>query len=74
MNRMVLPPLVYMILMNVVAVCVMIVEAIVYLTKLLISGQSLDLDALLEYTTQRIAESGWSYIVAILVGVAIVCL
>ena len=74
MNRMVLPPLVYMILMNVVAACVMIVEAIVYLVKLLISGQSLDLDALLEYTTQRIAESGWSYIVAILVGVAIVCL
>ena len=74
MNQLGLTVLVYLVLMNVVAICVTVVELIVYLTKLLIHGQSLDLSHMMEYAAQRLVEGGWSYIVAIVVGVVIVCL
>lgn len=73
MNQLSLTVLVYLALVNIVAIWVMIVEMIVYLVKLLIQGQPLDLIALMEHASQRLIEGGWSYIVAIVIGVLIVC-
>lgn len=72
MNQVSLTVLVYYVLINLVAVFVMLVEMIVYLAKLLISGQSLDVVSMIDYTTQRLMQSGWSYLIAIAIGLLIV--
>ena len=74
MNRVGATVLVYFLIMNTVSILVMLVEMIVYLAKLLVSGQSLDITALVEHATTRLMESGWTYIVAIAIGLVIVAL
>lgn len=74
MNQLSLTVLVYLALTNILAICVLIADMIVYLSKLMIQGQSLDVNALIDYATQRLLESGWGYILAIAVGALIVLL
>lgn len=72
MNRVGITVLVYYAMINLVAVCVMMVEMIVYLAKLLVNGQGLNVTAMLDHASRRLMESGWSYIVAIAIGLLIV--
>lgn len=72
MNRVGVTMLVYYALMNVVATLVLIVDMIGYLIRLLVNGQSLDPDAMIQYVMDGAMNNGWMYIVSIAIGLLIV--
>lgn len=72
MNRVGVTMLVYYALMNVVATLVLIADMIGYLTRLLVNGQSLDPDAMIQYVMDGAMNNGWMYIVSIAIGLLIV--
>ena len=72
MNRVGVTMLVYYALMNLVAVLVLIADLVGYLTQLLISGQNLDPDAMMQYIMDGAMNNGWMYIVSIAIGLLVV--
>ena len=72
MNRVGVTMLVYYALMNVVAVLVLIADLVGYLTQLLMSGQNLDPDAMIQYIMDGAMNNGWMYIVSIAIGLLVV--
>ena len=72
MNRVGVTMLVYYALMNVVAALVLIADLVGYLTQLLISGQNLDPDAMIQYIMDGAMNNGWMYIVSIAIGLLVV--
>lgn len=72
MNRVGVTMLVYYALMNVVAGLVLIADLVGYLTQLLISGQNLDPDAMMQYIMDGAMNNGWMYIVSIAIGLLVV--
>jgi membrane protease YdiL (CAAX protease family) len=72
MNRVGVTMLVYYALMNVVAVLVLIADLVGYLTQLLISGQNLDPDAMMQYIMDGAMNNGWMYIMSIAIGLLVV--
>lgn len=72
MNRVGVTMLVYYALMNLVAVLVLIADLVGYLTQLLMSGQNLDPDAMMQYIMDGAMNNGWMYIMSIAIGLLVV--
>lgn len=72
MNQVGVTLLVYYMMMNFVAICMMLVDMIVYLCGLLVRSEPLQLDVMMQYVTDRLLVNGWPYILSILIGGLIV--
>lgn len=72
MNRVGVTLLVYCGMVYFVAICLALVNMIAYLCGLLVRSEQLNYNAMMEYVVDRMATSGWPYILSIVIGVLIV--
>ena len=74
MNQVGLTLLIYYGIMNFFGILVMLVDLLVYLIRLIVQSESVDLDAMTQYMMDSITKNGWGYILCILVGTLIILL